>query len=218
MKNKIRELIERNDRNDRNGEDAPIPVPTRCLICNLLPEKRAEIDQALTEEGLTLGAVVRRFRLSKASIWRHAKNHVLPQVKSRLEQAFERAGVLQQTVGAVVDQMQTTEDLRAFVARAELTSLYWKVKRHIQRAEDAKDYQTLRWSLSEGRQMLELAGRFDGAFTEAGNKITNIVILAKGDVQMGQAPQLPAEPPEAILATITDDQPPAKGAWHLKLT
>ncbi len=124
MKKRIEELIAANKRN------GPPPVPVRCCVCNLPVEKRQAVDKSLMEKNTSLEAIARDLGIAKSSVFRHAKNHLIPQVKERLLVAVaSRPGVLETT--------DTVQDLRDLNARAELIPLYQKAKRLIGTAEAA---------------------------------------------------------------------------------
>jgi hypothetical protein len=157
MRKMIQNLI---NRNKRNATETIITLGVRCFICQLPPEKRALIDKSLTEESVSLRTIADGLNISKASVWRHAKNHLVPEVKKQLV-----AAVASQP--EVLDSTRTLEDLHSLNAKAEVTVLYRKAKGLLETAVGAKDFQATRGFLSEGRQCLELMGRFDHAFLES---------------------------------------------------
>lgn len=78
MKKQIRNLIERNR---RHATETAVPFPVRCSICALPVEKRQAVNNLLTEEDASLSDIARQLGIARASVWRHAKNHLMPQAK-----------------------------------------------------------------------------------------------------------------------------------------
>jgi hypothetical protein len=166
MKERILKLIDRNKRHDRS---ASVLVPVRCSICRLPAEERRAVDNALAEEGASLGVIAKRLGISRSSVCRHAKHHLMPAVREQLRAAIaSKPGALEVT--------QTIKDLRNLDARAEVSVLYQKVKDILAKAEDANDFMAMKAFLSEGRQCLDLMGRWDGAFLDLRNQV-NVQII-----------------------------------------
>lgn len=165
MKNKIRALIRRNDRygGETTGETAKAGL--QCFVCALPEAQRLAVDEALGSGEGSLGSIARSVGTSKASVWRHAKNHLLPQVKKELLEALPEVSVTD-TALISTDSDQPVRDLRNLKARDEVPLLYHKARRLLERAESGSNYQATKWFIGESRQLLELQARLTGEIHE----------------------------------------------------
>jgi hypothetical protein len=94
----------------------------------------------------------------------------MPRLKHQLRAAIaSRPGILEST--------KTLEDLRDLDARAEVTVLYRKATDLLADAEGAQDLLATKGFLAEARQLLELMGRWDGAFLDLRNSQVNVAII-----------------------------------------
>jgi DNA-directed RNA polymerase subunit N (RpoN/RPB10) len=192
LKKRIEELIERNKRND------PDAVPVRCFICNLPVEKRQRVDKSLMEKNTSLEAIATDLGIAKSSVFRHAKNHLVPQVKDRLLVAVaSRPGVL--------EGVETPEDLRDLNARAELVLLFQKAKALVETTIDNEDFPAVKGFLAEGRQLLELLARLDGKLNgddPERNRIPVVIVIHNAGPT---AAQVTLDPELAINGPVTID-------------
>jgi hypothetical protein len=162
MKKRIQMLLGKPKRKVSRG--------TRCSICALPLDERNAVNLSLTNGEIPLTAIADQLGISKASVSRHAQNHLLPAVKRELQAAIAGApGVLEGT--------QSISDVRTLNARIELEPLYRKARALMDRTEAENDYSSTRGFLSESRQLLELCGRFDGAFGDTQSNGPNVVIV-----------------------------------------
>jgi hypothetical protein len=194
MKNQIRSLIKRNS---RNATETIVSLPVRCFICSLPVEKRLAVDNSLTQDDTSLSAIARQLGIAKASVWRHARNHLVPVMKEKLREVITEGAYSEArpTVTGAVRTVQTLDEFRAFNARSEVAPLFWKAKELMKTAEDARNFQVLKWFLSEARLLLELAGRFDGDFSREGVIVAEnfLVVLPRADRPAVAAQVLDAE-------------------------
>lgn len=194
MKKRIEELIEQNKRN------GPPPVPVRCCICSLPVEKRRAVDKSLMEKNTSLEAIATDLGIAKSSVFRHAKNHLIPQVRERLLAAVaSRPGVL--------ENAETAEDFRDLNARADLIPLFRKGEGLLKISETNEDLQAARGFLSELRQVLELSARLDGKLGDGPSreKPSPQVVIVINAVSGASALQASATDDLRINAPVTID-------------
>jgi AcrR family transcriptional regulator len=118
------------------------------------------VEAELMDGSVSLDVVARRAEVSKASVYRHAKNHLLPRVKSKLEAATQTPVVDDAELGAL-------EALDRLSTRVEVLPLYKRLMRLAITAEREKNWPATRAFLSEARQTLELGARVHGEFVDA---------------------------------------------------
>jgi AcrR family transcriptional regulator len=109
---------------------------------------------------VSLDVVARGAKVSKASVYRHAKNHLLPRVKSKLAAATQTPVVDDGELGAL-------EALDRLSTRLEVLPLYKRLMRLAITAEREKNWPATRAFLAEARQTLELGARVHGEFVDA---------------------------------------------------
>lgn len=195
MKKNIRELIERNKRNDRSAADSP---PSRCFICALPVEKRQAVEKSLAEDDTSLGAIAKTLGIAKASVWRHAKNHLVPAVKQQLLSVIVRHPEALQNI-------ETPGDLRDLNARAELVLLFQKAKALVETTIDNEDFPAVKGFLAEGRQLLELLSRLDGKLNGDDSERNRIPVVIVINNAGPTAAQVALDPELAINGAVTID-------------
>jgi hypothetical protein len=154
MKKRIFQLI---DRHKQRNRSASTLVPVRCSICRFPTEERQAVDNSLAEEGASLGVIAKQLGISRSSVCRHAKHHLMPAVREQLRAAIaSKPGALEVT--------RTIKDLRNLDARAELSVLYQKVKDLLAKAEGAKRFRCHEGLFVRGPAMLGSYGPMGRSF------------------------------------------------------
>lgn len=127
-----------------------------CTVCN--HARRDELDRALTSGSLTQSDVAREVGCHPSIVSRHRKNHILPKVKRQIE----------------ADPVLGEVDLIV-----ELRTLFCRMKHHLDRAEDADNWQAIRAFHAEARQDLETLARIAGTIHD-GN-VTQVAVNVGAD-------------------------------------
>lgn len=122
-----------------------------CTICS--HPDREQIDRDLALERKTQAEVARLVGCHRSSVSRHVKNHLLP------------------TVGR---EVLGDPDLADLDVVSELKGLYARIKRHLDRAEEADNWRAIRAFHAEARQDLEFLARLLGQLQETQ---VNILIM-----------------------------------------
>jgi hypothetical protein len=110
-----------------------------CTVCH--HERRDEFDRALVSDSMSQSEVARAIGCHPSIVSRHRKNHILP--------ALERQIHADPVLGDV--------DLVA-----ELRALFVRMKRHLDRAEEADNWQAIRAFHAEARNDLETLAKLTG--------------------------------------------------------
>ena len=121
-----------------------------CSVCS--HPRREEFDKALTMHTMSAAAASREIGCHRSSASRHVKNHLLPSARK-----------------AADDPALGDIDIVA-----ELKALYQKMQTHLQRAEQADNWQAIRAFHAEARHDLDFLARLLGELDE--RPVINILL------------------------------------------
>jgi hypothetical protein len=148
---------------------------TRCLVCNL-PTKQRERADAKLVDGTSLGSVAEEFGISKASVARHARNHLLKKDKAEKQTEITDIVPASPVAEAPLDSL------------VELERLYRAAGHQLKRAEQQGNVVIARALRSECRQLLELRAKLKGELQKKPSEPDSPRII----VVQGRADQFPA--------------------------
>jgi hypothetical protein len=134
-----------------------------CSVCS--HRERAQIDMALAR-GVSAGALARRYKLGTDSLYRHARNHLPPQLRASLLAGPDLEGV-------DLDKLKETESQSLL---ANLVALRHRLFAALDTAEEFNDAGMLTRVSSQLHANLELTGKLLGDLS-AGTTNVNVLIM-----------------------------------------
>jgi hypothetical protein len=135
----------------------------KCTCCS--HREAAAIDLALAR-GVSVGALARRYKLGGDSLYRHARNHLPPQLRAKLIAGPDLEGV-------DLDRLRETESQSLL---ANLIAVRRRLFAAMDEAETHGDSNMLARVTSQLHRNLEITGELLGDLAKGSTSITNILI------------------------------------------
>ncbi|MEI9992075.1 MAG: hypothetical protein WDM86_18815 [Rhizomicrobium sp.] len=139
-------------------------TPTQCSICN--HREHASIDLALAR-GVSVRALKRRYKLGIDSLYRHAKNHLPPQLRARLIAGPSIEGV-------DLDRLRETESQSLLM---NLVALRNRLFSSLDVAEECGDSAMVARVAGQLHRNLEVTGELLGDLSTGSTTINNVLVL-----------------------------------------